>query len=135
MFISNKITISDLFTYYGKKFTRLDVLKKFINVVGANEHNLQNVSVQIPRDKLTVITGLSGSESPPWPLILFMQKGKENMSKAYPLMLDNFLDSYKNQTLNTLMDFRPRFQLSSEHRVLTRDLLLLRQLKFTITLD
>ena len=35
--------------------------KKFINVVGANEHNLQNVSVQIPRDKLTVITGLSGS--------------------------------------------------------------------------
>ena len=37
------------------------MLKKFINVVGANEHNLQNVSVQIPRDKLTVITGLSGS--------------------------------------------------------------------------
>ena len=35
--------------------------KKIINVVGANEHNLQNVSVQIPRDKLTVITGLSGS--------------------------------------------------------------------------
>ena len=72
------------------------MLKKFINVVGANEHNLQNVSVQIPRDKLTVITGLSGPESPPWPLILFMQKGKENMSKAYPLMLDN-LDSYKTR--------------------------------------
>ena len=35
--------------------------KKIINVVGANEHNLQNVSVQIPRDELTVITGLSGS--------------------------------------------------------------------------
>ncbi len=35
--------------------------KKIINVVGANEHNLQNISVQIPRDELTVITGLSGS--------------------------------------------------------------------------
>ena len=35
--------------------------KNIINVVGANEHNLQNVSVQIPRDELTVITGLSGS--------------------------------------------------------------------------
>lgn len=34
-----------------------DVLK----VVGAREHNLKNVSVEIPRDKLVVITGLSGS--------------------------------------------------------------------------
>src|SRR4028118_2251316 len=30
-------------------------------VRGAREHNLQNVDVEIPRDKLTVITGLSGS--------------------------------------------------------------------------
>ncbi len=32
-----------------------------ISVRGAREHNLQNVDVEIPRDKLTVITGLSGS--------------------------------------------------------------------------
>jgi excinuclease ABC subunit A len=32
-----------------------------IRVVGAREHNLKNVSVEIPRDKLVVITGLSGS--------------------------------------------------------------------------
>ena len=32
-----------------------------IIVVGAREHNLKNVSVEIPRDKLVVITGLSGS--------------------------------------------------------------------------
>ncbi len=32
-----------------------------IKVVGANEHNLKNVSVEIPRDKFVVITGLSGS--------------------------------------------------------------------------
>ncbi|HJN25476.1 MAG TPA: excinuclease ABC subunit UvrA, partial [Rhodospirillales bacterium] len=32
-----------------------------ISVRGAREHNLQNVDVDIPRDKLTVITGLSGS--------------------------------------------------------------------------
>ncbi|PHS28003.1 MAG: excinuclease ABC subunit A [Robiginitomaculum sp.] len=34
---------------------------KFIRVIGAKEHNLRNVSVDIPRDKLVVITGLSGS--------------------------------------------------------------------------
>src|SRR3990172_4596921 len=32
-----------------------------IVVVGAREHNLKNVTVEIPRDKLVVITGLSGS--------------------------------------------------------------------------
>jgi excinuclease ABC subunit A len=32
-----------------------------LKVVGAREHNLKNISVEIPRDKLVVITGLSGS--------------------------------------------------------------------------
>ena len=32
-----------------------------IRVVGARQHNLKNISVDIPRDKLVVITGLSGS--------------------------------------------------------------------------
>ena len=32
-----------------------------ISVVGAKEHNLQNVSVDIPRDEMVVVTGLSGS--------------------------------------------------------------------------
>jgi len=37
------------------------VPKKIIRVVGANTHNLKNLSVDIPRDKFVVITGLSGS--------------------------------------------------------------------------
>ncbi len=32
-----------------------------VSVKGAREHNLKNVSIDIPRDKITVITGLSGS--------------------------------------------------------------------------
>jgi excinuclease ABC subunit A len=35
--------------------------QEYLVVRGAREHNLKNVSVQIPRDRLTVITGLSGS--------------------------------------------------------------------------
>ncbi|MGC8623828.1 MAG: excinuclease ABC subunit UvrA [Phycisphaerae bacterium] len=34
---------------------------KSIRICGAREHNLKNVSLEIPRDKLVVITGLSGS--------------------------------------------------------------------------
>lgn len=36
-------------------------MQHFIHVKGAREHNLQNIEVKIPRDKLTVITGVSGS--------------------------------------------------------------------------
>ena len=35
--------------------------KQYIKVVGAREHNLKNVSVDIPRGKITVVTGVSGS--------------------------------------------------------------------------
>lgn len=36
-------------------------MSSVIKVVGAREHNLKNINVEIPRDKLVVITGLSGS--------------------------------------------------------------------------
>lgn len=36
-------------------------MSEVIRVIGAREHNLKNISVDIPRDKLVVITGLSGS--------------------------------------------------------------------------
>ena len=35
--------------------------EEFIQIRGAHAHNLKNVDVDIPRGKLTVITGLSGS--------------------------------------------------------------------------
>ena len=35
--------------------------KNVIRVVGARVHNLKNITVEIPRDKMVVITGLSGS--------------------------------------------------------------------------
>src|SRR5437016_8921022 len=34
---------------------------KFIRIRGAKEHNLKNITVDIPRDQVVVITGLSGS--------------------------------------------------------------------------
>jgi excinuclease ABC subunit A len=39
----------------GKKMQNSIIIK------GAREHNLKNINLEIPRDKLVVITGLSGS--------------------------------------------------------------------------
>ena len=36
-------------------------MKDCIYIKGAREHNLKNIDVKIPRDKLVVVTGLSGS--------------------------------------------------------------------------
>ena len=35
--------------------------RQYIKIRGANEHNLKNIDVDIPRNKLVVLTGLSGS--------------------------------------------------------------------------
>jgi len=42
-----------------KKTARPD--SRFITIRGAREHNLKNVDLELPRDKLVVFTGLSGS--------------------------------------------------------------------------
>lgn len=35
--------------------------KQYIKIRGANEHNLKNITLDIPRNELVVLTGLSGS--------------------------------------------------------------------------
>ena len=36
-------------------------MRTTISIKGARENNLQNIDIEIPRDKLTVLTGISGS--------------------------------------------------------------------------
>ena len=36
-------------------------MNEFIKIKGAREHNLKNIDINIPREKLVVLTGLSGS--------------------------------------------------------------------------
>ena len=47
---------------------------QFLKVRGANEHNLQNADIDIPKNKLIVMTGVSGSGKSSLHLILYMQK-------------------------------------------------------------
>ncbi len=55
---------------------------RMITVRGAREHNLKNVDLAIPRDKLVVFTGLSGSANPRSPSTRSMRKASAAMSRA-----------------------------------------------------
>ena len=63
---------------------------KFIEVRGAREHNLKSVDVDIPRDQLVVITGLSGSGKSSLAFDTIYAEGQGDMLKVYQHMLDNF---------------------------------------------
>ena len=57
-----------------------------IYIKGASEHNLKNIDVEIPRDKIVVITGLSGSGKSSLPLIQFTQKVKGDIWNLFHRM-------------------------------------------------
>lgn len=61
-----------------------------IIVRGAKEHNLKNVNVEIPRNKLVVITGLSGSGKARLRLTQSMPRDREDMLKAFLPMQECF---------------------------------------------
>ncbi len=61
-----------------------------IEVRGARTHNLKNVNLTIPRDKLTVITGLSGSGKSSLAFDTLYAEGNVVMWNPYPLMQDSF---------------------------------------------
>ena len=50
-----------------------------LRVKGARHHNLKNINVNIPKNKIIVISGLSGSGNQHLHLIQFMLKGRDVM--------------------------------------------------------
>ena len=56
----------------------IPVMSEVIPVKCAREHNLNDMDVDIPRNKLVVITGLSGRANSRWLLTLSMPRGKRH---------------------------------------------------------
>ena len=64
--------------------------KNTIRIKGAKVNNLKNIDLEIPRDKMVVFTGLSGSGKSSLAFDTIYAEGQEDMLKAYQVMQDNF---------------------------------------------
>ena len=69
-------------------------MAEVIRVKGAREHNLRNVDIEIPRDKLVVITGLSGSGKSSLAFDTIYAEGQRRYMES--------LNSYARQFLGTM---------------------------------
>ena len=65
------------------------MLKKIV-VKGAKEHNLKNVSLEIPKEKLVVITGLSGSGKSSLAFDTIYAEGQRRYVESLSSYADNF---------------------------------------------
>ena len=65
-------------------------MKEQLIVKGARQHNLKNITVEIPRDELVVVTGLSGSGKSSLAFDTIYAEGSVVMSNRCPLMRVNF---------------------------------------------
>ena len=63
-----------------------------ITVRGARQHNLRNISVEIPRNSLTVITGLSGSGKSSLAFDTIYAEGQRRYVETHSAYAREFLD-------------------------------------------
>ena len=71
------------------------MLKKIV-IKGAKEHNLKNVSLEIPKEKLVVITGLSGSGKSSLAFDTIYAEGQRRYVESLSSYARQFLDKMKN---------------------------------------
>jgi excinuclease ABC subunit A len=76
-------------------------MRQFIEVRGARQNNLQNIDVNIPRDKLTVITGVSGSGKSSLAFEVIYGEGQRRFLES----LSTFAKSRMNQLKKPDVDF------------------------------
>ncbi len=90
-----------------------------IRIAGAREHNLKNISLEIPRDKLVVITGLSGSGKSSLAFDTIYAEGQRRYVESLSAYARQFLDLMNKPDVDHIEGLSPA--ISIEQRALSRN--------------
>jgi excinuclease ABC subunit A len=89
-----------------------------IEIKGANEHNLRNVDVRIPRDRLVVITGLSGSGKSSLAFDTLYAEGQRRYVESLSAYARQFLDQMQKPEVESIEGLSPA--ISIEQKTVSR---------------
>ena len=81
--------------------------KELINVYGARVHNLKNIDVEIPRNSLTVITGLSGSGKSSLAFDTIFAEGQRRYIETFSAYARNFLGGMERPDVDKITGLSP----------------------------
>ncbi len=88
--------------------------QKFIEVRGAREHNLKNVNVDIPRDQLVVITGLSGSGKSSLAFDTIYAEGQRRYVESLSAYARQFLDMAGKPDVDHISGLSPAISIEQK---------------------
>jgi excinuclease ABC subunit A len=83
----------------------------WITVAGAREHNLQNITVRIPRNQLTVITGLSGSGKSSLAFDTLFAEGQRRYVESLSAYVRQFLDQMQKPDVDYVEGLSPAISI------------------------
>ena len=89
-------------------------MQKFITVSGAREHNLKNITVQIPRDKLVVITGLSGSGKSSLAFDTIYAEGQRRYVESLSAYARQFLEMMQKPDVDQIDGLSPAISIEQK---------------------
>jgi excinuclease ABC subunit A len=78
-----------------------------VEVIGAREHNLKNISVKIPRNQLVVITGLSGSGKSSLAFDTIFAEGQRRYIESFSTYARQFLGNMKKPDVDQINGLSP----------------------------
>ena len=90
------------------------MLKKIL-IKGAKEHNLKNISLEIPKDKLVVITGLSGSGKSSLAFDTIYAEGQRRYVESLSAYARQFLDKMKKPNVDLIEGLSPAISIEQKN--------------------